>query len=178
VRALRVHALFRCGSGQGSTKRCASRESWVTSLVPGHGDSSNREQGNGTTDLIPGSDSYRLPCGPQVDRCSFARGRPAARPFAETSCLWAPAPSPPTSCNGGKLRAAGSARRALCSPTLFAAAPAVNLPAAVSLSGERQCAGDPIAARTPEASTFSATFRKLVGRTPTDYRRSLPPGKA
>ncbi len=30
----------------------------------------------------------------------------------------------------------------------------------------------------PEASTFSTTFRKLVGRTPTDYRRSLLPGKA
>jgi AraC family transcriptional regulator len=31
---------------------------------------------------------------------------------------------------------------------------------------------------SPEASTFSTTFRKLVGRTPTDYRRSLLPGKA
>jgi AraC family transcriptional regulator len=30
----------------------------------------------------------------------------------------------------------------------------------------------------PEASTFSTTFRRLVGRTPTDYRRSLLPGKA
>jgi len=90
---------------------------------------------------------------------------------------------PPTSRNGGKLRAAEIARRAFCSPTLFAAAPAVNLPAAVSLSGERGCAGDPIVARTPGgavggAMAFSTTFRKLVGRTPTDYRRSLPRGKA
>jgi AraC family transcriptional regulator len=29
-----------------------------------------------------------------------------------------------------------------------------------------------------ETSSFSTTFRKLVGRTPTDCRRSLPPGKA
>jgi len=29
-----------------------------------------------------------------------------------------------------------------------------------------------------DTSSFSTTFRKLVGRTPTDYRRSLPPGKA
>jgi AraC family transcriptional regulator len=29
-----------------------------------------------------------------------------------------------------------------------------------------------------ETSSFSTTFRKLVGRTPTDYRRSLAPGKA
>jgi AraC-like DNA-binding protein len=29
-----------------------------------------------------------------------------------------------------------------------------------------------------DTSTFSTTFRKLVGRTPSDYRRSLPPGKA
>ena len=103
--------------------------------------------GNGNTDLIPGSDSYLLPCGHQIDR-SCPCCRPAPRPFAETSCPWAPASSPPTSRNGGKPRAAGIARRALCSPTLFAAAPAVILHAAVSLSGERGCAGDPIAART------------------------------
>ena len=29
-----------------------------------------------------------------------------------------------------------------------------------------------------DSSSFSTTFRKLVGRTPTDYRRSLPLGKA
>jgi AraC family transcriptional regulator len=29
-----------------------------------------------------------------------------------------------------------------------------------------------------DTSSFSTTFRKLVGRTPTDYRRSLQPGKA
>jgi AraC-like DNA-binding protein len=29
-----------------------------------------------------------------------------------------------------------------------------------------------------EASTFSTTFGKLAGRTPTDYRCSLPQGKA
>jgi AraC-like DNA-binding protein len=29
-----------------------------------------------------------------------------------------------------------------------------------------------------DTSSFSTTFRKLVEQTPTDYRRSLPPGKA
>ena len=38
-------------------------------------------------------------------------------------------------------------------------APAVNLPAAVSLSGERGCAGDPIAARTPGGAVDGAMER-------------------
>jgi hypothetical protein len=67
----------------------------------------------------PGSDSFLLPCGQQVDRCTFTRCRPATHPFAETSCYWAPAPSTPTSRNSGKLRAAALGRRAFCSPLPF-----------------------------------------------------------
>ena len=54
---------------------------------------------------------------------------------------------PPTSRNAGKLCAAGLARRALCYPALFAAPPAVNLPAAVTLNDDPGCAGDSIAER-------------------------------
>lgn len=78
---------------------------------------------------------------------SFACVPPPGHPFAEISCSRAPAPSPPTSRNAGKVHAAGLARRALCPSTLFAAAPAVNLPATVSLGGEWGCAGDSIAGR-------------------------------
>jgi AraC family transcriptional regulator len=104
--------------------------------------------GIGNTDLIPGSDTYRLPCGHRVDR-SFVCCRPATQPFTETSRSSTPAPPPATSRNGEKLRTAGLARRAFCSPTPFAAATAVNPPAALSLSGERGCTGDSIVARTP-----------------------------
>jgi hypothetical protein len=109
-------------------ERCAGGEPRVATFIPDHGDSNKPRAGNGNTDRTPGSDSYQLPCGHQVDRCSFARCRPAPHPFAETSCPWAQAPSPPTSRNGGKLRTAGIARRAFCSPTFFA--PAIPSPRA------------------------------------------------
>ena len=49
-------------------------------LCTGPRRSNKPRAGNGNTDLTPGSDSLLLPCGQQVDRCTFTRCRSATHP--------------------------------------------------------------------------------------------------
>jgi len=96
------------------------------------------------TDLTPGSDSYRFPRGIRSIAARFAAS-PGSASLARHHVMGASV-VPPTS----RQRRESFARRAspaalFVSNALRARAPAVNLPTAVSLNGERGCASHPIA---------------------------------
>ena len=143
-----------------TTQRCTSGEPQAARLCgsaePG------AAAGNKHADFTDGSHSDLMPCGPEVGGRVLARRQRAPCSFATTTCRSAPAQSTPTSRDGGKLPAAGIARRVFWSPPLGATVAAVNLPTAARLN--RRYADEPIAERTPVDAVDGSTECNVENR--------------